>query len=399
MLASSHLQQTASMHYSYPHDSSGTHCCCCCSNNNEDASSTRHNVRQRRRRTRRPLRSSAAVLVTAWALFAVASHGLSTSLGGADGGAGCCSQQQQYDDAPAAGHHGGAHDQGPLGWCEQQAAATAAAGFTGRGNTNNNSNTNNNNNDSSSYDYDAPTTTPRNNNNNNYLPRTSGSKSTAPSRASATPLVATRTCSGATWTPPPPDASTRHSCPWLSWTSTRPTTTVTVLTVVPPPPRDAVAPQDLAPLAYKARVAAKLYARERCRVPGRVAANLFDGYRQWRRYGSFDCTGMSYQQVWEKYANMIQQETALSDEMRMKWKRRRAATTTHHPKPDDVTEQICLKILERSCQSNSMIDQMVLGNGNEQQEEQQEATPEQSPAPAVGPGSVGEGRAVAAGAG
>ena len=66
----------------------------------------------------------------------------------------------------------------------------------------------------------------------------------------------------------------------------------------------------MAVLAYKARVAAKLYARERCRVPARVAANLFDGYRQWRKYGSFDCTGMSYQQVWEKYAKLIQQETS-----------------------------------------------------------------------------------------
>ena len=104
-----------------------------------------------------------------------------------------------------------------------------------------------------------------------------------------------------------------------------------------------VQPQDLAPLAYKARVAAKLYARERCQVPARIAANLFDGYRQWRKYGSFDCTGMSYQQVWEKYANMIQQETEETD-------------------TDHVTEQICLKILEKSCQSNAKIDEMVLKN-------------------------------------
>jgi len=110
-----------------------------------------------------------------------------------------------------------------------------------------------------------------------------------------------------------------------------------------------VQPQDLAPLAYKARVAAKLYARERCQVPARIAANLFDGYRQWRKYGSFDCTGMSYQQVWEKYANMVQSETEETD-------------------ADHVTEQVCLKILEKSCQSNAMIDEMVLTNKNKKSE-------------------------------
>lgn len=105
-----------------------------------------------------------------------------------------------------------------------------------------------------------------------------------------------------------------------------------------------VHPEDLAPLAYRARVAAKLYARERCSLPARVAANLYDGFRQWRRYGSFDTGGMSYQQVWEKYSTMIleecQGEEGLTEE--------------------DVAAKICLKILERSCKTNEMIDKLVL---------------------------------------
>lgn len=105
-----------------------------------------------------------------------------------------------------------------------------------------------------------------------------------------------------------------------------------------------VTAESLAPLAYKARVAAKLYARERSRVPSRLAANLFDGYRQWRKYGSFDMTGMTYQQVWDKYAALVEDETADADG------------------ENDVTTKICLKILERSCICNEKIDRMVLNN-------------------------------------
>jgi hypothetical protein len=105
-------------------------------------------------------------------------------------------------------------------------------------------------------------------------------------------------------------------------------------------------PEDLAPLAYQARVAAKMYARERCQVPSRVLANLFDGYRQWKTYGKFQTAGMSYDQVWEKYQNMIREElrTDVAEDLT----------------EQDVTAKICLKILERSCETNERIDRWVL---------------------------------------
>ena len=115
-----------------------------------------------------------------------------------------------------------------------------------------------------------------------------------------------------------------------------------------------VKPEDLAPLAYRARVAAKLYARERSSVPTRVAANLYDGFRQWRRYGSFNTRGMSYKQIWEKYSAEIldecRGEEGLTD--------------------DDVTAKICLKILERSCSTNEMVDKLVLSNARSDEEKQ-----------------------------
>ena len=106
-----------------------------------------------------------------------------------------------------------------------------------------------------------------------------------------------------------------------------------------------VQPQDLAPLAYRARVAAKLYARERCALPARIAANLYDGFRQWRRYGTFNTSGMTYQQIWNKYRQVILQEDDCRDLT-----------------DDDVTAKICLRILERSCATNEMVDRLVLSH-------------------------------------
>jgi hypothetical protein len=103
-------------------------------------------------------------------------------------------------------------------------------------------------------------------------------------------------------------------------------------------------PEDLAPLAYQARVAAKLYARERCVLPARIAANLIDGFRQWKKYGQFHCHGMSYQQLWDKYASVILHDVHKNQ---------------YDLTVEDVTAKICLKILERSCQTNPAVDQLV----------------------------------------
>jgi hypothetical protein len=100
-------------------------------------------------------------------------------------------------------------------------------------------------------------------------------------------------------------------------------------------------PEELAPLAYQARVAAKLYARERCIVPARIAAMGYDGFRQWKQYGKFQTKGMSYDQVWDKYeAKILEDAEGLTDQ--------------------DVTAKICLKILERSCQTNEGVDRLFL---------------------------------------
>jgi len=132
-------------------------------------------------------------------------------------------------------------------------------------------------------------------------------------------------------------------------------------------------PKDLAPLAYQARVAAKLYARERCTVPARLAATLFDGFRQWLKYGKFQAHGMTYDQLWEKYAEKILHETEAEHELN------RPGTLVpggvlheddhdHHEEEcdafysdcQDLSEQVCLRILERACVSNEAVDSVAL---------------------------------------
>lgn len=100
----------------------------------------------------------------------------------------------------------------------------------------------------------------------------------------------------------------------------------------------------LAPLAYQARVAAKLYARERSYWPYRLAAYLYDGFRQYRKYGKFQMQGMSYEQVWEKYAAALDVESSRDCE------------------EDVIAARIGQKILERACTTNPLVDQLFLNN-------------------------------------
>lgn len=116
-----------------------------------------------------------------------------------------------------------------------------------------------------------------------------------------------------------------------------------------------ITPDELARLAYQARVAAKEYARERCNVPGRIFAMAFDGFRHLKQYGKWSAKGMSWDEVWEKYAREIQEEILYS--------------VQHEPDPmsefaslklEDLTKQVCLRILERSCKTNDTIDRLFL---------------------------------------
>ena len=108
-----------------------------------------------------------------------------------------------------------------------------------------------------------------------------------------------------------------------------------------------VSSEDLAPLAYRARVAAKKYARERSVLPARIAASVFDGVRQFCKYGTFQASGMSYRQLWDKYATQILQET--SD----------FGQDDEEDEEHDLTSRVCYRILQKSCETNKRIDSVL----------------------------------------
>mmetsp|Transcript_20777 Transcript_20777/g.43518 ORF Transcript_20777/g.43518 Transcript_20777/m.43518 type:complete len:373 (-) Transcript_20777:1211-2329(-) len=133
-----------------------------------------------------------------------------------------------------------------------------------------------------------------------------------------------------------------------------------------------VRPEELAQLAFEARKAAKLYARERCHVPARLLANWYDGFRAFRRYGRFQTDGMSYDQLFDKYY----QRSALERSLSLSQKRTEQSEVTRNRKrtkkndngsdsrnewtEEDIVTQTCVKILESACRTNAMIDRMTL---------------------------------------
>lgn len=139
--------------------------------------------------------------------------------------------------------------------------------------------------------------------------------------------------------------------------------------------------QDLAPLAFEARVAAKKYARERCIVPGRVMAMVYDGFRSWRDWGTWNVEGMSWEQIWFKYETQILQEYMMEeeeglftpfgeDEEGLKLDIMSDGSTkdrivglggmTANELEEEITAQICFRILEKSCTTNASIDKLLL---------------------------------------
>jgi hypothetical protein len=159
--------------------------------------------------------------------------------------------------------------------------------------------------------------------------------------------------------------------------------------------------KELAPLAFRARLAAKEYARERSRLPGRIGSMLYDGYRSWIKYGKWKSSGMTWEQVWNKYEDQVLNEvknintvgsnvtttTATVAQQRQQQqistpvRTRRsdndvtAATTsvefptitsllggddTYPLNDEELTARICLRILERSVVTNDALDRLFL---------------------------------------
>lgn len=107
--------------------------------------------------------------------------------------------------------------------------------------------------------------------------------------------------------------------------------------------------EDLAPLAYEARIAAKEYARSRCVLYGRIGVFLFDQYRSLRDKGRLIKPGtsssMSWEEIWAKY------ETQIIKEQKERGK---------ELDEDELMMQTYMRILEKSCSTNQAVDNLFL---------------------------------------
>lgn len=140
--------------------------------------------------------------------------------------------------------------------------------------------------------------------------------------------------------------------------------------------------KELAPLAYQARLAAKKYARERSRLPGRIGSMLYDGYRSWRRYGKWESSGMTWEQVWNKYEDQVIREvmeeledcaveeaTKLFNRDGSEEGESCCVTSREELDDEELTARICLRILERSVVTNGAIDRLFLHRLAQDEEE------------------------------
>lgn len=101
--------------------------------------------------------------------------------------------------------------------------------------------------------------------------------------------------------------------------------------------------KDRAYIASTVRVAAKLYARERCFVTGRVATGLYDGMRGLVLLGRWSWTGMTIDEIWLKYEDEVKSEAGV-DSLCVN---------------EDLQIELYERILERSFKTNSFIDCIV----------------------------------------
>ena len=121
-------------------------------------------------------------------------------------------------------------------------------------------------------------------------------------------------------------------------------------------------PEELAPLAYEARIAAKEYARSRCVWTGRLLTAVFDQYRSLRDRGRLATSknkSMSWDEIWEKYEGQIVEEEC-TGVLQLEDGSYSGSCRLLEEDQETLTMRIYLRILERSCATNQAFDSLFL---------------------------------------
>ena len=98
--------------------------------------------------------------------------------------------------------------------------------------------------------------------------------------------------------------------------------------------------EERALLAAESRHALRMYARERCVLPGRLLANLYDGLRHLARYGSWNVGGITWGELLVKYKDEAYQ--SLGEDV----------------DDESVTLFIHRRIVEKACMTNPLFDNL-----------------------------------------
>lgn len=109
--------------------------------------------------------------------------------------------------------------------------------------------------------------------------------------------------------------------------------------------------EERALLAAEARHALRIYSRERCHLPGRLLARILDGIRHLQTFGYWSSTGMTLDEIYAKY--YLQAKSQLGIEA------------------SEELIRLCVyrKVLERACETNGIVDEMVLEYKHQQLQE------------------------------
>ena len=96
--------------------------------------------------------------------------------------------------------------------------------------------------------------------------------------------------------------------------------------------------EERAQLASEARHALRVYSRERCFLPGRVAARIYDGLRHFQLFGYWSCNGMNWTEVKEKYGREARLQLGPD------------------ASPSEIEMFVYRKIVDRACATNAIFD-------------------------------------------
>ena len=99
--------------------------------------------------------------------------------------------------------------------------------------------------------------------------------------------------------------------------------------------------EERARLASEARHALRIYSRERCNLPARLTAEIYDGLRHFQMFGYWSCEGMSWSEVKEKYSREAIEHLGTNASV------------------DDIELYVYRRVVDRACATNPIFDQIA----------------------------------------